>query len=92
MKFRQLFQSSIVLTAFTSIAILCLTDSQVLSDPLDTRVKDLQTLTAPNISQKIMEGTFDAAESPSTKEVKILSLVSSLPLNSFSISTINLND
>lgn len=75
MKFKQLYQSSIALTAVSSVALLCLADSPVLSLPTDTETnmgaKDLQ-LTPTNVSQKIMEGTFETVEAPTNGRAKIM--------------------
>lgn len=72
MKFKQLFQSSIALTAVSSIALFCLAASPTISSPIDTGAKDLQPTTTPNISQRIMEGTFEAASAPTTGKAKIV--------------------
>jgi len=72
MKFKQLFQTSITLTAVSSIALLCLIDSSALSEATDRGAKDLQPIATPNISQKIMEGTFEAVAAPTTGKVKVV--------------------
>lgn len=72
MKFKRLFQSSIALTAVSSIALLHLTDSPTLSLSTNTGAKDLQATTAPDISQRIMEGTFEAKEAPTTGKAQIV--------------------
>ena len=72
MKFKRLLQSSIALTAASSIALLYLTDSPALSLPTDTGAKDLQDTIAPNISQRSMEGTFEAIEAPTSGKAQIV--------------------
>ncbi len=72
MKLKQLFPSSITLTAVSSMALLCLAVSPTMSSSIDTGAKDLQPTTAPNISQKIMEGTFEAAAATTTGRAKIV--------------------
>ena len=72
MKFKRLLQSSIALTAASSIALLYLTDSSALSLSTNTGAKDLQGTTAPNISQRIMEGTFVAKEAPTSGKAQIV--------------------
>ncbi len=72
MKFKRLFQSSIALTAISSIALLYLTDSPTLSLPTDTGAKDLSAATTSNISQRIMEGTFEAKEAHTTGKAQIV--------------------
>lgn len=75
MKFKQLHQSSIALTAVSSLALLYLADSPAISLPTETEVKkEVQDLriTTPDLSQKIMEGTFEAAEAPTTGRAKIV--------------------
>lgn len=72
MKFKQLFQSSIALTAVSSIVLLCLAASPTISSPAETGAKDLEPTTAPNISQKIMEGTFESTAATTTGRAKIV--------------------
>lgn len=75
MNFKQLYQSSIALSAVSSLALLCLVDAPALSSQTEAEAnlgaKDLQ-LPTPNVSQKIMEGTFEAVEAPTTGRVKIV--------------------
>ena len=75
MKCRQLFGSPLALSILSSVAVVCLANSQVLSSPLDldTGNNIIEQLTITNKgTTEVMTGSFEAAEAPTSGTAKIV--------------------
>ncbi|MEM7759828.1 MAG: DM13 domain-containing protein [Cyanobacteria bacterium P01_A01_bin.40] len=72
MKYKHLFRSSLTLSIVSAVAAVCLVNSQVLSNPVSPEaVLERLTITDKG-SQELMNGTFEAAEAPTSGKAKIV--------------------
>lgn len=72
MKFKQLWQSSVALSAIGSVALVCLANSQVLSSPNTQEANATEILVSNMISRELMKGSFETAEAPTSGKAKIV--------------------